>query len=713
MALDRDQLQIATHKSGHALVLAGAGSGKTSTIVERSGRLIENSFNPRRMVMMAFTNKAAREMHERLRKYLHDKGYEGSLPTITTFHSFGHRLIRKNPESCGRTGTPSLMDERDQEKLLRTVLKKHHFDLKLSNEIVKTYEQIRNHGYVAGLDADRDPIFKMLRENWDLGRHDSAIYDAFCAYEEEKEKANTMDFHDLITLPIRSLETDHEFRDHIRQYIIDLMIDEAQDTNTAQYRLIKLLAPPDKGQSVMLIGDEDQCIHEWRGAYPENLKLFEKEYAPSIFRLENNYRSLPEIVSGAGNIIRNNPDRYDKNGRPTRPATQTSPIDLAVHQNGETMGGRIAHMIDEAIRNGTRPQDIAVLYRTNRMAAVIEPHLLALTIPYRIYKGIELLDRAENRILIAALRLAVNPFDRQAFEKLSDLIPGLGVARIAKLFDSLPPRTSVFDAALKLPPKALENARPLLQSIIDLRLKGPRHLMKWADCVAIREFLTDHAEDTLKARGDKKPMGFDAWLKQKQGGVLNDEEQERLTNAETKVCENYYQKRISQIRKSVENMKLVAASINERLNLAPGMPLEDQWFEAMEIVNRPPDEEGTQAKVSLMTIHSAKGLEWRVVHVAGFSDGLMPLMDTEGHIENLKEERRLAYVAFTRAKDELYLHHPKILDLKIGKGAQRYQVSRFAAEAEMNAIRGADMQRRTQAGFSRQPEGETERVMMA
>jgi DNA helicase-2/ATP-dependent DNA helicase PcrA len=691
MTFDEQQNAVINNVLGNALVLAGAGSGKTATVTERAARLILSGMRPTSLVMMTFTNKAAREMRQRIHAKLKDHGFEtNNPPAVTTFHSFGQRIIIKNPEACGRQGIPSLMSEDDQDSLLNTSFKKFSTNDFVCKAGADIYDKIRNQGLSAGHKEDETAILNLLGKlcgsmdhpvDWEpiwLGAQD---------YEREKEKLNTLDYHDLLILPIHALQNDTHLRLKFQAHIQDLTIDEAQDTNIAQYRLVQLLAPANGNQTVIMIGDEDQSIHRWRGANPGNLKMFNDEYRPTHFRLERNYRSLPDIVTRADRVIKNNTDRFEKNGIPVRKSS-INPISYQINHNDDEMSLAIAQKIREALDRGVEPSDIAILYRTNRMANLLEPALLAQDIPYQIYNGQDLLSRVESKIILSAIRFAVNPYDLMAFERLTELMPGVGKKFMEKLKGDIKNGETIYHAATRLPEPSQAIVVPMLKSIVELRNSGPTKILTWInEQPEIRNWLTKKAHAQLKTAKVNKPKEFDDWKKFNRKEYLTDDEKESLrADRVMDRCEKYQQRLNETISTYVERMKLVCKTINERCR---GLPLnssiEDQWFEANNVIASPPDEENAKKPgVHLMTIHSAKGLEWEHVHLAGASDGIMPFTrsDVDRYDpEHMQDERRLAYVAITRARDQLCIYHCQRINLMDGKGFRMLNPSPFIQEA--------------------------------
>lgn len=673
MHLDEDQEIIANHEDGCALVLAGAGSGKTTCIVERCFRRIKNGIPPQKILMMTFTNKAAREMRERLEVKLKEY-YEGdgfTLPTITTYHSFGHRLIQKYPEAHLRQAGVTIMSETEIKAMLRALT-----EAVASKDDAKrgydAYHAARNDGFDPNRKQDEKAILAIMDEH---GIFEPAkVLSAWQAYEKEKQFQNIIDFSDLINLPIHALRSTPDLRAKLNDFLIDITIDEAQDNNKSQYRMLKLLAEPGGFQSVVMIGDDDQSIHRWRGAYPDNLQTFQDEYQPSLYLLENNYRSQPIIVDSATSVIRNNKKRMEKNPRATREQTTGGTVKLMEYPKGEDMTRFLVKKIKDDLEKGVQPKDIAVLYRTNKMAHYLEEHFLIAGIPYSVKKGTEILESTECKLMIAAARLAINPRDQQAFLRLSDIIPGLGKKKVEDLFDSLQEGESIFNKVDQLKGKAKEETDKALGRINLLAGKGPKVLASWMKQQAVKDWLEKKAETAVKA--EFKEEIADGKFGE---GDMKREKEERM-------------------RQYWRNIESVQKTITIRINEMPsGSEIIDQWLEALDVVLRPPEDEYEPNKVTLCTAHSAKGLEWPIVHIAGFSDGLMPLTfetknegsDTVDDID-MTEERCLAYVAMTRAREQLYLHHAKRMDLMNGQGNRFYQISRFFSESGLDTRKTID-----------------------
>ena len=646
MRLDPDQERVANHGNGNALVLAGAGSGKTACVTERAARRLISGVHPSRLLLLTFTNKACKEMSERLEKRLREEGFLGGMPLVNTFHSFGHRLLRKNAAACYRRPNPSLLDADDSEKMLLTLMQDHAMSRGGLDLALAAYDKIRNDGLDPTVESEKAALLRLLtlREHI-LPEEAPKLLEVAAAYELRKREQNLIDFDDLICLPIRALRENPDLRTRVNTQLLDITVDESQDNNLAQYKLLRLLAGP----TVVMVGDDDQSIHRWRGAHPDGLGQFQKEFEATIYRLERNYRSVPVIVNSATSLIRCNTERMEKNPYPVRQEDR-GPIPHHNHFTSDAMAEQIASSIRKTMAAGIPADRIAILYRTNSMARVLEPSLLKYGIPYRIKAGMEMMQFAEIKMMMAAARLAVNPHDLQALHRLSDLVPGLGEKSIARMAES-PNEKGILENWPLAPKKHQETLQKLQASLADLYRQGPDKLIAWA----------------------VGPGGFKAWMTK---------EAERAAKTRHKDPESAnFKEAVNEILgKRVARMKLIQDTVKMRLEGLPeDAEHDDLWAEAMDLFLRPPDEDPGKPAVILSTVHGSKGLQWHTVHVAGFSEGLMPFQ-REGKIFNMTEERCLAYVAMTRAEVDLHLHHPRIMDFKMGGDVKELSMSRFVQD---------------------------------
>jgi len=636
--LDSDQARVVAHDDGPAAVLAGAGSGKTRCTTERAvRRLTECRVPSDGLVLLTFTNKAAGEMRERLRERLAESV---RLPWIGTFHSFGNQLLRQHGKAVGVPRNATLMDADDARRMLDAMLAGPFPDKGRRLEATRVFDGL----LAAGLDATDDedvPAITALGEAAGFGPVACArLLEKLRRFEREKRRAAVLDFGDLIHLPIRLLRTDEGLRERVRGRLRDLTVDEAQDTDGAQFRLLNLLVP--ESRTVLLVGDDDQAIYEWRHARPENMRDFIESFGARIYRLERNYRSTPAIVTGGAALVRHNENRLEKNPYAVRTAPRTDRVRLNHYRDADAMADGLSEQIGDAVRRGTSPADIAVLYRKNRLSRIVETALLRRGVPYRIKAGADLLSYADVRMMLAAGRLATNRRDARALARLADLVPGLGARGVSRLISG---GDDPFANLERLAPRAASGAEKLFAAIDGLADAGPAELFDWCRRTPVfNDWLVQRARRSVRAGA----------------GKADDVEQA--------------------LRAPYGRMRAVQAAMRRRLDsLDAAADTAARWGTALEVIAAGTDEaESDAAKVTLCTVHAAKGLEWPEVHLFGFSEGLMP-MARDGAVENLAEERRLAYVAITRARNRLTLHHADRIDLGTGV-AERPEVSRFIAE---------------------------------
>ena len=650
--LDDNQRAVVAAREPALLVLAGAGAGKTHTLIERALGRMADPVNPivgDRIAMLTFSRRACAEIAERIDSHL---PAGESVPRVMTYHAFGYELIRQEPAVCQRSGgRPTLMDEADQRRTFNVCAREAGLsgaELKIARG---AYDYLRNHG----LDARQPDHAALIRERFvpnDLGPE--ALLTVAEAYEDFKAASNVLDFSDLQVLPCHALRDNPAFRAAVCEQYDELIVDEAQDTNLVQYRLLYLLGA-DSRMSVTMVGDDDQSIYGWRGAEPENLKRFERDFQPARYFLGANYRSTPQVVDTAERLVAHNPSR-DPDKRTYAARAEAVGHAPALHQHAtsgqacEALAGQIA----TRIANGERPGDQAVLYRVNRLGTQLESALLRRGIPYQIQKGLELTKRQEVQMVFAAIRLAINEADAAAFARLSALVPGFGDTSVERTVEIQHAEGGrLIDIARSVGNERARLGWNVLEAAVSVIGKAAPDEMAIADDWALcLDAYTDWLHGLCR-RADDPQAAFE----------------ERVANL------TYFDRAISgYIGQARRN----------------GEPLSDPleaWQGVLELSLTGPSEtaeaEGGD-RVTLSTVHKAKGLEWDTVHVLGFSETLMPavpesLDENDPNGRDLEEERRLAYVAMTRARRTLTLHHAEHLDLP---GQSRpTPLSRFAEEA--------------------------------
>ncbi|WP_019025247.1 MULTISPECIES: ATP-dependent helicase [unclassified Thioalkalivibrio] len=659
IVLDNDQEKAAAITSGPVLVLAGAGAGKTATLTERSARMIESGMPPENLLKLTFSRKAAREMYARLRDRLGNPGRD-KMPTIENFHSFGWRLIQAAPEKCQRRSGVSLVDPADQKKMLRKLLKEQSqgFQEAIPLKRLMTIQDIlSNEGLMLGDptaakdDAERrQSIIEVLEKSDVERRHWAELNNALSQYNTEKRDANVVDFGDLIALPLSGLTLHPEWAEQLSDRFPSVAVDEAQDTNRAQYQMVRTFT---KHNNLMLVGDDDQCIYEWRGARPRNLQEFLDETGARIVRLERNYRSAPSIVEAAAVHIKHNVNRIPKTPFSGR-QHQGTPPRAQLHDAGEDMSGAIADDIKAQIDRGVPPKRIAVLYRTNRMAGVLEPALIARGIPYHVAQGVDLFDRQEAQLLMAAVRYNINPSDSFAVTKLATLVDGLGEKSLGALIG----HAAVHDT-------------PILESRHHVRLN--KRAAAAAESLANR----------MAALEKWPPLFLSSWALDPDGGDFEGKLQEMSKQAERP--KEAFNRRLKTLV-DIEDAIHARFGSSDQSSVDSELSRREQWTAIQEMGIATPDEEMDHDAVTLATVFKVKGLEYHTVHVAGMSAGLMPMErrssgpedDDDASTNSLEEERRLSYVAATRARERLVVHHAN--EIYWGYERAKYQPSGFASE---------------------------------
>ncbi|WP_028491673.1 ATP-dependent helicase [Thioalkalivibrio sp. ALE19] len=663
ITLDPEQEQAAALTQGPSLVLAGAGAGKTATLTERMARMIEGGVASENVLMLTFSRKAAREMYARLRDRL-DISDRKQMPSIENFHSFGWKLLQANPKRCQRRSGVSLMDDADRKKTLRR-LHKELADDDFKEEIpvrklMTIHDVLANDGiilgdrYASSDDQERKQHIIHLLLNQGVKRaHWARLNDILRRYEEEKRENNLVDFGDLIVLPGAGLRREPEWAAKLEERFQHIAVDEAQDTNKAQYDMLRLFS---SHNNVMMVGDDDQCIYEWRGANPGNLKAFLDETNAAIVRLERNYRSSPSIVSAAAAHIAHNNNRITKspfaNERPDGDAP-----DGQAHVDGVAMANAIAADIRADLDRGINPKRIAVLYRVNKISRLLEPALISQGIPYRIAQGIDVFQTPEAQMLMAGVRLMLNPQDAMALERLAGLVKGLGEKSVNELVvQSQMDDTGLLESRenAQLNKRARAAADHLAHILEGLKVWPPLFIAQWAL--------------------DEDMGGFQSFLKE--------------LSAKAEKPQAVYERRLGTLL-SIEEAIQSRFGTTEQTRVDAEYSRDEQWRIIQEMALAAPDEESDEDKVTLATVFRVKGLEYHTVHVAGLSEGLMPMQrasvrpgvfgeEDEEEAQNMEEERRLSYVAATRARERLVAHHAR--SIHWGYEEQDYEPSSFATE---------------------------------
>jgi ATP-dependent DNA helicase rep len=652
--LNPRQKEALLHVSGPLLVLAGAGSGKTSVITQKIAHLINECNIPaERITAMTFTNKAAREMKGRVQKLLPSEKTRGL--SISTFHHFGLQFLRYELLHTPLKGNFSIMDSDDSKRLLAELMVRDNLSgaergdlLSLAIKMISDWKNdlIEPKDSSQTIDKQEDLIFAHLYE----------------LYERHLRAYNAVDFDDLIVLPVKILRENAQVRQKWQNRIRYLLVDEYQDTNTAQYELVKLLTGVQARFTV--VGDDDQSIYAWRGAKPENMQLLKQDFPHlTVVKLEQNYRSTNRILSAANSVITNNEHIFEKqlwsdkgHGEKIRVLTCTDDTSEAQRVAKEILTHRIR-------RSGTWEQ-YAVLYRSNFQARALEAELRSLQIPYKLSGGTSFFARTEIKDVMSYLRIILNPDDDTAFLRIINTPKrGIGSANLEKLGlfaqeYSISLLSACSHAGLK---NALgAKAANTLQDFSEFVERFTRDLYENTDPIPLIRQMIEETGYLDYIKGDSKTP---------------QQEKNRLDN-----IESLYSSINSMINRAEDDDEKTIDAVIRKLVLLD--MLEQQ------------QEEANTNKVNLMTLHAAKGLEFDYVYIIGVEEDILPhrnSLDDDG----IEEERRLMYVGITRAKHELTLMVAK--KRRSGKDFRQTTPSRFLDELPSEHIDYPERQTKTQS----------------
>lgn len=658
--LNDEQKQAVETVEGPLLVLAGAGSGKTRVITHRVAHLLDLGVRPRAILGVTFTNKAAEEMRERLRKMVGPTA-AGEV-TLSTFHSLGLAMLKEDAARSERPQRFSIFDTGDQLGVLRDLLARHRMERSFDLPSI-----------LARISAWKNAFVDPASPPESADPYDEAAAILFPAYCEQLAAYSAVDFDDLVCEPARRLEQDPACRAHWTERFRYLMVDEYQDTNTAQLRFLRGLTGPE--ENICVVGDDDQAIYGWRGADVRNILRFDRDFPKAkVVYLQKNYRSVASVLALANAVIEKNPKRHDKRLLPVREQGQLPR--LLVAPDGDAEAAWVGTAIKKAVSGGRRPGDIAVLYRSNILARGLEGELRQHGVPYRVLGGQAFYEGKEVKDLIAYLRLLAFPSDELALRRVINSPPrGIGTRSVAKLAALAESKRIPLYRALEQGDEALADDD-----------RGAR---------AVRAFA-----GLIKAtRGRmKQRSGLAAGLRTliEEIGLENEL---RRSSTSDKAFERRWGSVVAFMR-----------SFEVYLERTPNtMGLTD--FLARVALNSADDEaeEGDGSTVTLSSLHGAKGLEWPLVYLIGLEEGFLPHDRTVNPHENdavsgdITEERRLLYVGITRAQDELVLTRAAFRVLR-GKPMPRTP-TRFLEDVDAALYEVDDL--------SSEPEPEQVKEMMA
>lgn len=622
------------------LILAGAGSGKTRVVIERILYLIEHcQVDPYNILAVTFTNKAANEMKQRL-----SQGSNKHFPlSLGTFHSQAHRMIRQKHELAKLGSTFQILDSEDQQRLIKRVTRQMNVDDKVwtpqeSQRFISHQKELaRRPNHVP---TQHDPKTKQL----------TAIYEA---YEQACRQSDLIDFTEILFRCYEMLKNNPDLLEHYQSRFQYILVDEFQDTNTIQYLWLKLLYARKK-TAMMVVGDDDQSIYGWRGAKIENIHSYAQDF-PNVttIKLEQNYRSTSVILEASNALISHNNKRLGKKLW-TESATN-DPIQLYEAFNEVDESAHIVDKIKAYHKQGTPLEDMAILYRSNAQSRVLEENLLHANLPYKVYGGMRFFERAEIKDALAYLRLSQNPQDNAAFDRIVNLPSrGIGDKTLSYIRDVAAQQDVPWLDASKalLEQKSLTTrAHNALKSFVDLMDQLSLALKDKALSEQIKTMveLTQLEKHYLKIPGEK--------------GAIKIENLNELINA--------------------------GASYTPLLQQDQNNPLSS--FLADTSLDTGESAQSNPHAVQLMTIHSAKGLEFEVVFLSGMEDELFPPRFATLSSERIEEERRLCYVAMTRAKKTLHLSYARVR--RVFGESRSHHESRFLGEIPQKLIEKSSGQR--------------------
>ncbi len=618
--LNERQREAVLYNDGPLLIIAGAGAGKTKTLTTKIAYLIEKkNVAPENILAITFTNKAAKEMKDRLFKTI---GQTAKYLEVSTFHSFGLKLLRENYDALGYDKNFVIMDSDDSLTVVKKIIKDIGYDPKIYNP-----RAIRNKISSCKNEMTSPEAY----ERYAASDFEKVVQEVYAKYEKKLQRNNSVDFDDLLLLPIELFKKNPDILNKYQDLYQYILIDEYQDTNEAQYILTKMLSA--KNRKITCVGDDSQSIYSFRGANYKNILNFEKDYKDAkTILLEQNYRSTSNILDAANQVIKNNKMRKDKNLWTSRGIGEKIKYYRAYNERDEAQ--YVIRKIKELTNRNVEYKDIAVLYRTNAQSRVLEEEMLKENLPYRVIGSFYFYSRKEIKDLIAYLRLIHNSKDNVSLLRVINT-PKRGIG--LKTIENLTIQADAMGVSIY---EAISSGKELeFKNLIEKLKEMSKDLT-----------LTELIDKVLDASGMKKEL-----------------EDEKTLEAEVRL-------------ENLEEFKSITKTFEEREGL---ISLEDFLLE-ISLISDVEEYKDDPNRISLMTVHSVKGLEFDHVFVVGMEEGIFPHINSLMDNSELEEERRLCYVAITRAKDDLHLVNARRRTL-FGK-EQINPVSRFLGEINKDLI---------------------------
>ena len=591
--LNEKQEEAVNFKDGPCLVLAGAGSGKTKVLTERIIKLIDTGVSPYNILAITFTNKAAKEMKDRISIKLDD--FSDNI-YVGTFHSFGLKVIRENYKDLGFDRNISIIDREDMNSIIKKILKELDVDVKL----VPIKYVINKISFAKNENLSPEEYSKFMK-----GYIDETVIKVYSKYVSVLKSNNSVDFDDLLVLPLKLFKQNNEILEKYQNHYKYILVDEYQDTNTVQYELCKVLAS--KYKNIFVVGDIDQSIYGWRGANFENILNFEKDYKDSkLIILEENYRSTKNILDAANSVVKHNVKRKEKNLVSTKDIGEKIKYIRCCSEIDEAK--TVVDEIKKIVLSGKKYSDIGILYRTNAQSRVIEEALLKENIPYKVVGSYYFYNRKEIKDLIAYLTLIYNPKDNESLERIIN-VPKRKIGN--KTIEKIREKASELGVSMF---EAIEDGTALDFKNVILKLMEESKNVNLSDLI----------DKILEYTGMKSEL-------ESIGGI---DSEIRLEN--------------------LQEFKSIALAFEER-----GIYSLEEFLENIALVSDFGQYKDTEDCVNVMTLHSAKGLEFDVVFLTGMEENVFPHFRSVDNDDELEEERRLCYVGITRAKEKLYLLNAK------------------------------------------------------
>ena len=615
--LNPSQREAVVNFNGPTLIIAGAGSGKTRVLTTRIAYMLANGVAPNSILALTFTNKAAREMRERIEALV---GRDARFIRMGTFHSVFSRILRENAARIGYPDSYTIYEPNDVKNLIKSILKDKNLpeDRYKPQAVAARISMAKNSlitpgAYMANavlIGEDREAKMPEIAD----------IYNEYCI---RCKRNGAMDFDDLLLQTNILLRDAPDVLERYQDQFKYVLVDEYQDTNMAQYIIVRRLAL--KHSNVCVVGDDAQSIYAFRGAKIENILSFQRDYpATKVYKLEQNYRSTQTIVDAANSLIAHNSRRLDK--RCFSEAARGEKIRLVRVLEDSYEAVEVAMDIKDRARAGAEWRDFAILYRTNKQHGLFEEALTRRAIPYRVYKGMSLLEHKDVRNILAYLALIINPKDNEAFKRIVNYpARGIGDTTIARIEEIAKAKNlSMWHAVEEL------TANPVLDPVEKVVVRKVGEFVRMIKELAM-----------LRTTMSVTEFGKEVMAR---SGIIHMLESEKKVENET--SKDYLDQLLSMMSSYEEEC---TKDMDEGLRDVEFVPTIDEWMQNI-MLQTDQDEEGDDNRVTLMTVHSAKGLEYDYIYIVGMEEGLFPSSRSVESINDLEEERRLMYVAITRAK---------------------------------------------------------------